>query len=433
MKYLLDCTNVFWNPGVNSGIQRVVRNIIANLPPETLGCECVPVVLAGKKLYRVLSLLPKRKKVGQLDKLYSRLDRLSAILWSCFENSRGPFGFVVNFVCRIVRLPVACVLRFMRMAGYSPLTQRALPFDAEAGDHLVLLDSTWHERYFDQVENLKAQGIKITAVVYDVIPLKNPDFFQSRLRDIYSKWFAWVVENADGFACISKTVRDEVRELVEIGKICKMPERRAFSYFYLGSELDLKSGTTHQPAALVDVFSTDSPVFLAVGTLEPRKNHSYLLDAFDRLWESGSKVRLCLVGNGGWKCEELINRISKHPRTGKSLFWFKKLGDDGLEYAYRHADALVMSSHAEGFGLPIVEALQRGLPVMASDIPVFREIGGEFVAYFDLGDSKSLEKLVLTYERTRLVPAVRPLQEWRWLDWKESAKQLMDGVMFGGH
>ena len=92
-----------------------------------------------------------------------------------------------------------------------------------------------------------------------------------------------------------------------------------------------------------------------------------------------------------------------------------------------------MSSHAEGFGLPIVEALQRGLPVMASDIPVFREIGGEFVAYFDLGDSKSLEKLVLTYERTRLVPAVRPLQEWRWLDWKESAKQLMDGVMFGGH
>ena len=69
-RLLFDCTNVFWNPGVNSGIQRVVRNVVANLPSEVLGYECVPVVLAGAKLYRVLKLLPKRREVGQLSKLY---------------------------------------------------------------------------------------------------------------------------------------------------------------------------------------------------------------------------------------------------------------------------------------------------------------------------------------------------------------------------
>jgi Glycosyltransferase len=121
----------------------------------------------------------------------------------------------------------------------------------------------------------------------------------------------------------------------------------------------------------------------------------------------------------------------KHPRYGKSLFWFKNLDDDGLEYAYGHADALIMSSHAEGFGLPIVESLQRGLPVMASDIPVFREVGSDFVAYFDLAHPQSLVNLVQAYERTRAIPGVRSPREWRWIDWKDSAKQLVDRVISG--
>jgi alpha-1,2-rhamnosyltransferase len=314
----------------------------------------------------------------------------------------------------------------IRKAGFSPLSTQATPLAVKTSDHLVLLDSTWQEQYFEQLERLKAHGTKITAVVYDIIPLTNPEFFQKRLRDIYAKWFDWVVEHADGFACISKTVCDELRGVAEEHRNGEMPERRAFSYFHLGSELDLKSGDTNPPSELAAVFASRAPVFLSVGTLEPRKNHFYLLDAFDALWESGSNVRLCLVGNIGWKCEELMGRIANHPRAGGSLFWFKKLGDDGLEYAYRHADVLVMSSHAEGFGLPIVEALQRGLPVMASDIPVFREIGGDFVAYFDLADPKCLAKLVHAYERSKALAGVRSPEEWRWIDWKDSARQLVD-------
>ena len=431
-RLLFDCTNVFWNPGVNSGIQRVVRNVVANLPSEVLGYECVPVVLAGAKLYRVLKLLPKRREVGQLSKLYSRLDRLSAILWICFENPRGLFGFAARFFCRVARLPVACVLRFLRMAGCSPLTQRAVPLVAESGDHLVLLDSTWQERYFDQLEGLKAKGLKVTAVIYDVIPLTRPEFFQDRLRDTYKKWFAWVAQHADGFACISRAVCDEVRAVVADQAGRERSESCSYSYFHLGSELDLRQGDGNPQSELADIFTPPTPIFLSVGTLEPRKNHAYLLDAFDMLWRAGSKAKLCLVGGIGWKCETLIARIRNHPQNGSSLFWFGKLGDDGLDYAYRHASSLIISSHAEGFGLPIVEALQRGLPVMASDIPVFREIGGEFVAYFDLKDPSSLMELVLSYECTgSFSTGVRSPTDWRWMDWKDSAKQLIDGVTSG--
>jgi glycosyltransferase involved in cell wall biosynthesis len=430
-RLLFDCTNVFWNPGVNSGIQRVVRNIVANLPHETLGYECVPVVLADTRLYRVLRLIPNPKEVGRLSRLYSRLDRLSAILWTCFENPHGTFLVAAWLVCRLARLPVAALLRLLRMAGFSPLSQRASPIVAEPDDHLVLLDSTWHERYFDQVESLKSKGLTVTAVIYDIIPLTHPEYFQARLRDIYTKWFNWVVKHADGFACISRAVRDEVRGVVEKSSRSGASEPRVFSYFHLGSDLDLKGHESTTQAELTGVFSSSSPVFLTVGTLEPRKNHGYLLDAFERLWHKGSEVRLCLVGQIGWKCEALVERIRSHPEYGGNLFWFPLLGDDGLEYAYGHADALVMSSHAEGFGLPIVEALQRGVPVMASDIPVFREVGGDFVAYFDLADPNSLVNLVHAYEGKRVVPGVRPPQEWRWIDWRDSAKQLVDGVISG--
>lgn len=431
-KLLFDCTNVFWNPSVNSGIQRVVRNIVANLPEDNERHEYIPVVLAGSKLYRVLRLLPNHAESGRLSKLYSVLDRLSAALWSCAENSRWLSGCLMRATCRLIRLPVALLMRILRMAGYSPLTKRASPLAVEPGDHLVLLDSTWQERYFDQVEGLKAKGLKVTAVIYDVIPLTRPEFFQDRLRDIYKKWFARVAQYADGFACISRAVRDEVRSVVADQAGRERSESCSYSYFHLGSELDLRQGDGDPQGELVDIFTSPTPVFLNVGTLEPRKNHAYLLDAFDMLWRVGSKARLCLVGGIGWKCETLIARIRNHPQNGSSLFWFGKLGDAGLDYAYRHASSLVISSHAEGFGLPIVEALQRGLPVMASDIPVFREIGGEFVAYFDLKDPSSLMELVLSYERTgKFAAGVRSPTDWSWMDWKDSAKQLIDGVTSG--
>jgi O-antigen biosynthesis alpha-1,2-rhamnosyltransferase len=431
MRLLFDCTNVFWHPGINSGIQRVVRNIIGNLPKPTAELECLPVVLARGKIYHVRRLMSGGDEDKGFGSLYRRLARLRGFLCGYPGHLRGVFGLSARACFRLFALLVAAVMLVIRQAGLSPLSTQATPLAVKQGDQLVLLDSTWQQQYFDQVEKLKACGTRITAVVYDIIPLTNPGFFPNRLRDIYANWFAWVVEHADGFACISKTVRDEVRLVVKQRRGREMSDRMSYSYFHLGSELDLKNGESGPPSELLAVFATDVSVFLAVGTIEPRKNHAYLLDAFDALWGAGSEAKLCLVGSSGWKCEDLLGRITTHSRYGKSLFWFKKLGDDGLEYAYRHANALIMSSHAEGFGLPIVEALQRGLPVMASDIPVFREIGSDFVAYFDLANPRSLVDLVQAYERTRAIPGVRSPQEWRWIDWKDSAKQLVEGVISG--
>jgi alpha-1,2-rhamnosyltransferase len=108
---------------------------------------------------------------------------------------------------------------------------------------------------------------------------------------------------------------------------------------------------------------------------------------------------------------------------------FNDLSDTSLEYAYSHARSLVFASWVEGFGLPLVEAMQRGLPAMGSDIPVFREIGGAFMAYFDLAAPQSLADLVVRFESSGQFPAARPVADWSWIGWREASAQLVERTL----
>jgi alpha-1,2-rhamnosyltransferase len=107
---------------------------------------------------------------------------------------------------------------------------------------------------------------------------------------------------------------------------------------------------------------------------------------------------------------------------------FNDLSDAELEYCYSRSRSLVFPAFVEGFGLPLVEAMQRGLPAMASDIPVFREIGGDFIAYFDLNEPQSLVTLVQRFERDGEFPALRKVQEWSWMSWEDSTRQFLTKI-----
>ena len=166
-----------------------------------------------------------------------------------------------------------------------------------------------------------------------------------------------------------------------------------------------------------------------VGTIEPRKNHGHLLDAFDILWQNGVNVSLCFVGKVGWKCQALMKRVEMHRELKRHLFMLEDLSDTELEYCYRKSRSLVFPASVEGFGLPLVEAMQRGLPVMASDIAVFREVGGDYVAYFALDRPETLMELILHYETSGRFPATKKLVDWSWLNWEDSARQLFSKIV----
>jgi glycosyltransferase involved in cell wall biosynthesis len=127
------------------------------------------------------------------------------------------------------------------------------------------------------------------------------------------------------------------------------------------------------------------PYFVAVGTLEPRKNHLMLLHVWREMAETlgPATPRLVLVGARGWDCENVLDLLERCDRLRTSVAWVDHLATPALRDLLEGATALLMPSFAEGFGLPVVEALAAGTPVLASDIPVFRGLAMPGVALLD--------------------------------------------------
>jgi alpha-1,2-rhamnosyltransferase len=435
-RLLVECTHVFQHPKVNSGIQRVVRNVINQLPPSVDGVECIPVVMLKGKLYRVLKL--GSLNIPFFDGLMTfagRLGRLAHGFWQLHQrlDRRCTSKFAKRLLYVTYRLTaLACFsvpLRLIDQVNQYQLPKRCAPLQHQPEDQLVLLDSSWHTDFFPFAERLKRDGVGIVSVIYDLIPLTHPQFYDTRLAQVFNEWFDWITQTADGYMAISATVRDQVREELQRRVGPAKADALWFDYFHLGSELDLSEARATVEPRLTQMFDTPEPVFLMVSTIEPRKNHDYLLDAFELAWAAGSTARLCIAGRIGWKCDALLARVRNHPQRNKRLFMFNDLSDTSLEYAYSHARSLVFPSRVEGFGLPLVEAMQRGLPAMGSDIPIFREIGGEFMAYFDLAKPQTLADLVVRYENSGQFPAARKVADWQWIGWREASAQLAERTL----
>jgi glycosyltransferase involved in cell wall biosynthesis len=132
------------------------------------------------------------------------------------------------------------------------------------------------------------------------------------------------------------------------------------------------------------------PFSLMVGTLEPRKGHADVLAAFDELWRQGMDHRLVLVGRMGWQTEALRDTIRNHPEHGDKLQWFDDVGDLELEQIYQACEGVIIASHAEGFGLPLIEALGHLKPVLARDLPIFRIHEERGARYFPAAGNAAL-------------------------------------------
>jgi glycosyltransferase involved in cell wall biosynthesis len=137
------------------------------------------------------------------------------------------------------------------------------------------------------------------------------------------------------------------------------------------------------------------PSLLMVGTIEPRKGYLQALEAFSCLWQEGVDVALVIVGREGWdmvpdaqrrNIPETVRRLRQHPEQGRRLIWLDDASDEYLARIYAASSCLLCASEGEGFGLPLIEGAQHGLPILCRDLPVFREVAGENAQFFS-GDS----------------------------------------------
>ena len=299
-----------------------------------------------------------------------------------------------------------------------------VPITPSEGDILLMVEHWNGIRHMNVVRRFKSSGGKVVYMIHDLIPIRYPEFCGSAVVIDFEHWFRETMKYADGYIAISKTVMEDVQSYIA----AQGSDTRCyfFDYFRLGAEqrAPVAEPIPERFPELRSLFDTGKSVYLTVSTIEPRKNHRYLLETFDRLWKRGVDAVLLIVGQIGWQVEPLIADIRSHSQFGTRLIMMNDLDDEGLSYCYRHAKALLFPSYTEGFGLPIIESLQAGLPVFASDIPVHREVGGSNIDYFDINEPDALAERIEAVETHRIF--LKNLRETpvHVTSWEESTREL---------
>ena len=299
------------------------------------------------------------------------------------------------------------------------------------GSILVLLDLSWTFRIWPAVERFKRSGGKVVGVIYDLIPITHPHTSMPNLTVAFRAWLQEHIRHTEAFIGISRATADQVAQFTAaLAEKEKTPCHPAtIDHFHLGSELDLVEREDEPRPEIKRIFDADHHMFLMVGSFEPRKNHSYVLDAFDAHWARGGDAALVMIGRQAWKTDAFLERVSNHKQLDHRLFLVRDATDAELDHAYRSASALIIASEIEGFGLPIAEAFQRGLPVLCSDIPVFREIAEGKATFFGLSHSSLLAAALSAFCRSHDVAQRRSRTPQSWITWRQSTDQLCTAIM----
>lgn len=427
-KLYIECGTTLRSP-VKTGIQRVVRNIIefsGCLAPHfgfdsTLvdfnGAFFAPVLYGGDfftpELQGKTRAAPERSEVVK--------DAVLKMLRAINRTIRN--NYKLDFYSHLVDKHKGRIRRWLE-PGSEMQDRIVFPSMIPSGKPpvLLLLDSTWNNAIWAQIDEFRSNGGLVCAVLYDLIPFTHPDTVFELTRAAHTGWWAQAPQHVDAIMCISQSVRQDYLAWQERYKVPHPLPPDKIGYFYLGAEV-----ANADP--VVRLLTESEPYFLMVGSLEPRKNHKTVLDAFEQLWARGVTARLAVVGAFGWKSEELLARIENHPQRDRQLFLIRDATDRDLAGLYGKTTALIVASLAEGFGLPIVEACQHRARVICSEIPVFREVAGQGARYFDVLSPNSLVDCVLDcLQENALGDSVSPAGGQTWISWRESAEQLLEKV-----
>jgi glycosyltransferase involved in cell wall biosynthesis len=292
----------------------------------------------------------------------------------------------------------------------------------------VLLQASPHhlDRPRTVAAKLAREGARFVCLVHDLIPISHPEYARPGDARRHCRRLQTLERHADALLVNSNATREAL--LMRSGAaLAQRPIRVA----HLG--LDRRADATKPSSHDASI----KPYFVCIGTIEPRKNHLLLLTVWRSIVEAigaENAPKLLVIGRRGWENENVVDMLERSPWLRDVVHELPGVPDSDLRSIVQGARALLMPSFAEGFGLPVAEALDAGVPVLASDLPAHREAGGNVPEFLDPIDGVAWRDAVLAYtapSSPRRIAQLERLETWRpvrWHDHIATALSLIEEV-----
>ncbi|MDN7718696.1 glycosyltransferase family 4 protein [Burkholderia gladioli] len=238
-------------------------------------------------------------------------------------------------------------------------------------DSAILLHTSHSGMEFVRYYNsMHQRNVKSVFMVHDLIPLTHAEYCRPGVDAAHRARIHTALRNASGLIANSQDTLDALDDEARACGLALPPCTVA----HLAPAIT-RGQTFARPI--------EEPYFVMLGTIEPRKNHWFMLHIWRELAKrhGTSAPRLVIVGRRGWECENVVDMLERCAPIRELVIEESHCSDDRLQAWLQHAQALLFPSFAEGYGMPLVEALALQTPVLASDLPVFHEIANNIPEY----------------------------------------------------
>ena len=300
------------------------------------------------------------------------------------------------------------------LAEVSNWIARLLPSRSGVGSADVMIQVSPHHLHRPEKvrRKLERERARFVCMVHDLIPIEYPEYARPGGADLHARRMATVADMADAVIVNSAATGNSLQNWIE--RQGTAPPK--IHVAHLGTER-ISAGEKFDD-------TKSAPFFLCLGTIEPRKNHLLLL----HLWRTMAQElpaqqvpHLVVIGRRGWENEQIVDLLERCPAIQPFVHEVNSCGDAELASYLRNARALLMPSFAEGYGMPIAEALSAGTPVIASDLSAHREVGCDVPDYLDPLDGPSWMKAILNHaiEGPMHRSQLARMELWKAPDWSE--------------
>lgn len=275
-------------------------------------------------------------------------------------------------------------------------------------------DVFWNPTHYSPLMLKVPQVVTILDVSYKYFPqmFARKDLYKLNL------WGKYSVKRASSIITISQASRNDIIKVYNVA-----PSK--VHVVTVGIRDIIKSDMKKEE--VLEKHAVTSPYILFVGTIQPRKNITRLIEAFSKIKKSNEELTIVIIGRRGWQFEETLLAPKKYGVEADVKF-LENVSDGELPIFYKNAELFVLPSLYEGFGLPILEAMEYGVPVATSNVSSLPEAGGDAAVYFDptnVDDMVEVIEKVLSSKEVQEKMVKKGYEQIKKFSWEKSAKEVL--------